>query len=96
MNVDDVLIDKLCSLSKLSFDGQAREVIKDDLKKILNFVEKINELDTEHVEPLIHMTSEVNHLRADVVEQTITHEEALFNAPKKDSDYIRVPKVLDK
>lgn len=96
MQVNDALIDKLCSLSMLSFEGTEREAIKQDLKKILDFVEQINQLDTEAVAPLIHLTHEVNHFRADEPRQTITHAEALQNAPKKDSDYIRVPKVLGK
>jgi aspartyl-tRNA(Asn)/glutamyl-tRNA(Gln) amidotransferase subunit C len=96
MQVDDALIDKLCGLSMLSFDGQARTAIRQDLNKILDFVEQINKLDTDAVAPLIHMTHEVNHFRADEPQQTISHEEALRNAPKKDSDYIRVPKVLGK
>ena len=47
------------------------------------------------VEPLLHMSQEVNELREDVAYNAITHEEALRNAPRKDSDYYRVPKVLE-
>jgi aspartyl-tRNA(Asn)/glutamyl-tRNA(Gln) amidotransferase subunit C len=65
------------------------------LNKILNWVDKLSELDTDNIEPLIHMTEEVNVMREDVAQNTVTHEEALRNAPKKDSDYIRVPKVLE-
>jgi aspartyl-tRNA(Asn)/glutamyl-tRNA(Gln) amidotransferase subunit C len=51
---------------------------------------------TDNVEPLIFMNDEVNKLREDVSEDTLTQREALKNAPKKDSDYFRIPKVLDK
>ena len=64
------------------------------VSKILSWMEKLNELDTDNVQPLIHMSEEVNALREDIVKQNITHEEGLYNAPKKDSDYIRVPKFL--
>jgi aspartyl-tRNA(Asn)/glutamyl-tRNA(Gln) amidotransferase subunit C len=63
---------------------------------MIAFVDKLSELDTTGVEPLIFMSEEVNRLREDVAVQSISHEEALHNAPKKDSDYFRIPKVLDK
>ena len=59
-------------------------------------MDKLREIDTKDVEPLIFMSEEVNRLREDVPQITVTHEEALRNAPKKDSDYFRIPKVLDK
>jgi aspartyl-tRNA(Asn)/glutamyl-tRNA(Gln) amidotransferase subunit C len=66
-----------------------------DLNKILNWVDQLRELDTENVEPLIHMSHEVNVMREDVAQNTVPHDAALKNAPKKDSDYFRVPKVLE-
>jgi aspartyl-tRNA(Asn)/glutamyl-tRNA(Gln) amidotransferase subunit C len=65
---------------------------------VIDFVEKLNELDTSGVEPLIFMTEEENVLREDAVkpEEIIPKKEALMNAPVKDSDYFRVPKVVDK
>ena len=59
-------------------------------------MDKLREIDTKDVEPLIFMSDEVNRLREDLPQITVTHEEALRNAPKKDSDYFRIPKVLDK
>lgn len=96
MQVDDKLIDKLAHLSRLEFENEAKEEIKKDLTRILSFVEKLNELNTDNVEPLVYMTEEVNVLRDDEVKQTITQEEALKNAPKRDSDYFRVPRVVEK
>ena len=66
-----------------------------DLNKILNWVDQLRELDTENVEPLIHMSEEVNVMREDLAQNTVSHDEALKNAPRKDSDYFRVPKVLE-
>ena len=62
---------------------------------VAEFIEKLNEIDTENVEPLIFM-SEGENILHDVVKQTMTHKEALKNAPSKDSDYFRVPKFIDK
>jgi len=96
MKIDDVLIDKLSGLAKLEFDPESKKEIINDLNKIIRFVEKLNEMDTEGVEPLTYMTEEVNTLRDDIAKTSITKEDALKNAPKKDSDYFIVPKVLDK
>lgn len=96
MDISNELIDKLADLAKLDFEGAEKEHIKKDMTQILSFIDKLNEVDTTGVEPLIFMSDAVNVLRDDEVHQTITHEEALLNAPKKDSDYFRVPKFLDK
>lgn len=94
MKIESSTVDKLAELAKLEFDASARKDIIDDLNRILAFVDKLNELDTENAEPLTYMTDETNVLRKDEVKQLITQEQALSNAPKKDSDYILVPKVL--
>ena len=96
MKADKKMVDKLADLSKLEFDEKSREEIINDLNKMLAFVEKLNEVDTTDVEPLIYMTDEVNVLRGDKVHYDITQKDALKNAPKKDSDYFKVPRVLGK
>ena len=96
MKIDNELVDKLAELSKLEFDEQGKEAIKKDLQKILNLVEKLEEIDVEGIEPLIYMTDEKNVLRKDLVKDTVTKDEALFNAPQRDSDYFKVPKVIKK
>jgi aspartyl-tRNA(Asn)/glutamyl-tRNA(Gln) amidotransferase subunit C len=69
--------------------------MQSDLEDILVMCEKLKEVDTEGVEPLIYLTNSETVLREDVVVQTISHEDALRNAPKSDSDFFRVPKVID-
>lgn len=96
MQIDLQTVEKLAELAKLEFNEEEKQEILADLNRILTFVDKLNELDTTGVEPLVYMNDEMNILRPDVVKQEITHEEALLNAPKKDSDYFRVPKVLEK
>jgi aspartyl-tRNA(Asn)/glutamyl-tRNA(Gln) amidotransferase subunit C len=87
-------VQELAALSRLKFDGEAAEKMRQDLENILEMCEKLNAVNTDGVEPLIYMTDRVNNLREDKVVQDITHEEALKNAPKKDSDFFRVPKVI--
>ena len=96
MKVDTQLVDKIATLAKLRFDDEAKGKIVQDLGDILTFVEKLNELDTTGVEPQIYMIDDVNVLRKDVVQQVITRDEALSNAPLHDSDYIKVPKVINR
>ncbi|MBC5773841.1 Asp-tRNA(Asn)/Glu-tRNA(Gln) amidotransferase subunit GatC [Pontibacter sp. KCTC 32443] len=95
MSTDIQTIRKLAHLARLEFNEEKEQEMLGDLNKILNWVDKLRELDTENIEPLTHMTAEVNVMREDVAQNTVTHEEALLNAPKKDSDYFRVPKVLE-
>ncbi|MDX2063702.1 MAG: Asp-tRNA(Asn)/Glu-tRNA(Gln) amidotransferase subunit GatC [Bacteroidia bacterium] len=94
MEVTDALIDKLSALSKLELVGSEREAIKAELARILAFVAQVNTIDCTGVEPLVHLTPGEHPLREDTVEPPLDHAEALKNAPKHDSDYFRVPKVL--
>ena len=89
-------VDKLANLSRLEFNGNEKKEIINDLNRMLDFVSKLNELNTSNVEPLVYMNDETNVLREDDVKQTISQKEALSNAPKKDSDYFKVPKVVEK
>lgn len=96
MKIDNELVDKLAELSKLEFDAAEKERIKGDLQNVFDLVEKLGEVNVDGVEPLVYMTDEVNVLRKDEICGTITKEEALLNAPQKDSDYFKVPKVIKK
>lgn len=95
MKITDEIVDHIAHLSRLEFEGEKKQAIKADMEKIITFMDKLQEVNTENVEPLIFMSDEINVLREDVTEVTITQEEALKNAPKKDSDYFRIPKVLE-
>lgn len=94
MQVNEELVDRIATLAKLEFNGEQKREIISDLNRIISFVEKLNELDTTGVEPLVYMTDEANVLRADVAQKIISHEDALRNAPDHDSDFFRVPKVI--
>lgn len=97
MKIDEATLDRIAELARLDYsDPVARKAILADMERVLTFVEKLNEVDTAGVEPLIFMTDEENTLRDDVAEVSITKQEALKNAPVKDSDYFKVPRVVDK
>lgn len=96
MAVDNEIVDKIAELAKLQFDDLAKEEIKTDLNKMLDFVDKLSELNTDNVEPLIYMLDEFPELREDEVKGHVLQKEALQNAPHKDTDYFKVPKVIKK
>jgi aspartyl-tRNA(Asn)/glutamyl-tRNA(Gln) amidotransferase subunit C len=96
MTIDKETVEKVAHLARLELnETETQEMIK-DMSKILDFMAKLNELDTAGIEPLVYMTNQANVLREDVVKQQITHQEALENAPKHDENYFLVPKVIDK
>lgn len=97
MKIDNATLDRIAELARLEFtEPAAREAILKDMQRVFDFVEKLNEVDTKGVEPLIFMTDEQDVLREDVAALDITKQEALRNAPVKDSDYFKVPRVVDK
>ena len=96
MQVDDALIEKLAELSMLKFTEAEKEEIRGDLEKMIGFIDKLQELDTTGVEPLMHMSEEVNVLRDDVPGPMLSQEEALKNATHHDGQYFKVPKVIKK
>jgi len=96
MEVNDALVQNLANLARLQFNEQEKEIIKKDLQRMIQFVDKLNELNTEGVEPLLHMTDAINMLREDVVKGSISREEALKNAPDTDGVFFKVPKVIKK
>jgi|TARA_B100000780_G_scaffold77288_1_gene52214 aspartyl-tRNA(Asn)/glutamyl-tRNA(Gln) amidotransferase subunit C len=96
MKIDDKLIQDLSKLAKLEFDEKSSIKMQEDLKKIIGFVDKLSEIDTSNIEPLIYLSEEKNVLREDKIGEMLSQTEALSNAPKKDSDYILVPKVIKK
>jgi aspartyl-tRNA(Asn)/glutamyl-tRNA(Gln) amidotransferase subunit C len=85
----------LAHLARLEFDPAREGQMLTDLNKILDWVAQLEKVDTEGVAPLVHLSHEINVLRDDVARNTVSHQEGLRNAPRKDSDYFRVPKVLD-
>jgi aspartyl-tRNA(Asn)/glutamyl-tRNA(Gln) amidotransferase subunit C len=94
MKVDVATVRRLAELSKLSFSENEETEMVDGLNEMIAFVDKLKELDTANVEPLVFMTEETNVLREDLVEAPISQAEALKNAPSKDMYYFRVPKVI--
>lgn len=95
MKVDKKTLQRIAHLARLDFKEESEEIMLKDLNRILEWVEELQEVDTTEVKPLIHISEEINNMRKDEVLPPLDHKKALQNAPKKDSDYFRVPKVLE-
>jgi aspartyl-tRNA(Asn)/glutamyl-tRNA(Gln) amidotransferase subunit C len=96
MEVKNELIERLAHLARLRFADDEMQHIQNDLQRMISFVERLQQIDTTGVEPLLHMSDTVNVLREDEIKKSITHDEALRNAPQKDEKFFLVPKVIKK
>ena len=96
MEVNDALVDNLANLARLYFNDDEKKEIKSDLQKMIAFIDKLNELNTEGVEPVLHMSDGTNVFREDEIRGSISREEGLKNAPATDGVFFKVPKVIRK
>jgi len=96
MIINDDLVDKLANIARLQFEGEEKKSIKTDLQKMIQFVDKLNEVGTTGVAPLLHMSDNINVLRKDEVKGSISREDGLKNAPVHDGVFFKVPKAIKK
>ena len=96
MEITSEMVDRLAHLARLKFSEEEKKELITDLERMIGFVEKLKEVDTSGVKPLLHITDAVNILRDDEVTQTITKQEALLNAPLTNGDFFITPKVIKK
>ncbi len=96
MEITAALTEHLAHLARLHFSDSEKEAIRQDLQKMVGFVEKLAELDTENVQPLLHMSPSVNVWRDDRVQGSVSRAEALRNASGADEAFFKVPKVIRK
>ena len=96
MKLSPETIDKIAHLARLEVQEDEKQGLLDDMSKILAFMDKLNEVDTSGVEPLVYMNDEINVLRDDEINQEITRAVGLKNAPKQYGKFFRVAKVINK
>ena len=96
MQVNDELVDHLARLSRLHFAESEKKEIREDLEQMIQFVDKLNEVDTSGLEPVLHMSTEVNRLRDDEIKGSISSNDALKNATDSRDQFFTVPKVIKK
>jgi len=95
MEINKETLRKIAHLARLEFNQEEEQSMMESLTEILTWVEKLSELDTEGVTPLTNMTNEINSWREDATKSDITREQALANAPAKDDQFFKVPKVIE-
>ena len=95
MKIDKELISKLEHLARLELSDEEAQALMGDLNNILAMVEKLQELDTDNIDPLVYINEEKNQLRADKVGEQLSAKDALKNAPDHDGVFFKVPKVID-
>lgn len=93
--IDAEQVRKVAKLSRLDLTETEVAEFAGQLSAILDYMEKMNELDTTNVEPLAHCLAVKNVFREDVARESLGTEKALANAPQRDGDFFKVPKILD-
>jgi len=93
--IDEKQVRKVAKLSRLELTEAEIDEFTSQLSAILDYVEKMNELDTDNVEPLAHCLPISNVLREDCAKESLGTEKALANAPQRDGGFFKVPKILD-
>lgn len=93
-DISDEMIEYVSILTKLELSGEEREQAKKDMGRMLAYVDRLNELDTEGVEPMCHVLPVQNVFREDIVTNGDESEELLQNAPCRRDNLFAVPRVL--
>ena len=93
--IDQTQVKKVARLARLELTEAEVAEFTDQLSEILDYVEKLNELDTENVEPLAHCLPITNCFREDIIKESLGTEKTLANAPQRDGEFFKVPKILD-
>ena len=96
MKVTNEIIDHISFLARLEFNGNEKKEIREDMEKIILFMQQLQKVDTSNIKPLISISKNVNVLRKDESKKSVVKKQAFINAPKNDSDYFRISKVLKK
>lgn len=95
MKVDSETLHKIAHLARLEVRPEEEAELLSSLNSVLTWMDQLNEVDTTGVEPLTHISPEVNVLRDDIVGKHLLREQALANAPQHNGQFFEVPKVLE-
>lgn len=95
MKISKEEIEHIASLARLSLSEEEKELFGSQLSSILDYMEKLNELDTKDIEPTSHVLPLSNVMRDDIPSPSIPREDALLNAPDRTNKFYRVPKIIE-
>ena len=88
-------VEYVAGLAQLALDDAAKERLAAEMGEILGYMDKLNELNTDNIEPMVHAQEMTNVYRNDQVEPSLERDEALRNAPRTDGEYFLVPRILE-
>ena len=94
MSVSKKDVEHIAKLARLKFTDEEIEKLTPQMNQILGYMDKLNELDTEKIEPLSHPVENFNIFRDDKTKDSVERDSALRNAPDKDEEFFKVPKVI--
>lgn len=94
MSIEKTEIIKIANLAKLKFSDEELEKFTSQFNEILDYMAKLNEINTDNVQPLSHPLEVTNVMREDELKNSVETKDALLNAPEKDEQYFLVPKVI--
>jgi aspartyl-tRNA(Asn)/glutamyl-tRNA(Gln) amidotransferase subunit C len=94
VKIDQETVLKIAHLARIEIKSDEVEQLSEGLQQILTWMEKLNEVNTTGVEPLRHMSTELNALREDRIRNQMARQEAMANSPDPDNQFFRVPKVI--
>lgn len=95
MRIAKETVDHVANLARLNLSEEDKAEMTEKLNSILDYMEKLNELDTTGVQPTAHVIPIKNVFREDKVRESLTLEETLKNAPDRDGNFFRVPRIIE-
>ncbi|MDI9356849.1 MAG: Asp-tRNA(Asn)/Glu-tRNA(Gln) amidotransferase subunit GatC [Chitinophagaceae bacterium] len=94
MEIDKKILYKIADLARLEIDPEKEEELLQKMNSMVEFIEHLQKMDTENVEPLINMSFEINNMRKDEAKDYDKKEYIFKNAPQRENDYFQVSKII--
>ena len=95
MSIDNSTVKKVAKLARLKVDANEEQNLKNELNNILEWVDKLQKVDTENIDPMLSVSNEPMPMREDMVTSKLDNKQILSNAPEKKAGFFVVPKVVE-
>ncbi len=95
MSIDNSTVKKVAKLARLKVDAKEEQNLKNELNNILEWVDKLQKVDTENIDPMLSVSNEPMPMRKDMVTSKLDNKQILSNAPEKKAGFFVVPKVVE-